>query len=82
MFGIVQNDFDGTTGRRIAEVVKLSFAKSVSSAWMLAVGTSAFFTDAGALFEIWFRKITGIDDIFGGIGNVLTGTGHSGFILE
>ena len=73
----MQNDFDGTTGRRIAEVVELSMAKCVSSAGGLAVGAAAFFAGAGTLFERRFRQIIGIDNTFGGIGKVLTRTGHS-----
>ena len=44
MLGVVQYDFDRTTGRRIAEVVELSTAKGVPSAGVIAVGTPAFFT--------------------------------------
>ena len=65
MFGIVQNSFGGTTGRRIAEVVELSLAKCVASAGVLAVGASAFFADAGTFLERWFWQISGIDNSFG-----------------
>ena len=82
MFGIVQNDFGGATGRRIAEVVELSLAKCVSSAGVLAVGASAFFADTGTFFERWFWQIIGIDNTFGGVGNVLTGSGHGGCLRK
>ena len=77
MLRVVQNGFDGTTGRRIAEIVKLAVAKCMSSAWVLAVGAPALFADAGTLFERRLRQIGGIENTFGGIGNVVTRTGHS-----
>ena len=82
MFGIVQDGFGGTTGRRVAEVVELSLAKGVSRAGMLAVGASAFFADAGTFFERRFWQIIGIDNTFGGVGDVWTGSGHGGFLCE
>jgi len=77
MLRVVQNGFDGTTGRRIAEIVKLAVAKCMSSAWVLAVGAPALFADAGTLFERRLRQIGGIENTFGGIGNVVTRNGHS-----
>ena len=75
--GVVQNDFGGTTGQRIAEVVELPMTKCVSSAGVLAVGAAAFFAGAGTLFERRLGQIIGIDNPFGGIGDVLTRAGHS-----
>jgi hypothetical protein len=49
---------------------------------MIAVWAAAFFADAGTLFVRRFGQVCGIDDTFGGVGNILTGTGHSGFFLE
>jgi type IV secretory pathway VirB2 component (pilin) len=62
--------------------MELPVAKGVSSAGMIAVGTATFFADAGTLFERRLWQVMGIDNTFGGVGNVLTGTGHSGFFLE
>lgn len=57
-------------------------AKSVSSAEAVAVRTSAFLANTGTFFDLWFRQIIGIDNTFGGVGNVLTGTGHAGFLID
>ena len=82
MFGIVQNGFDGTTGRRISKVMELSVAKCVSSAGVIAVRAPAFFAGTGTLFVRRFGQVCGIDNTFGGVGNILTRAGHSGFFHE
>ena len=82
MLGIVQNDFDGTTGDRITEVVDSPRSQGVSGAETTALWTSALFTGSGTSFNLWLWQIVGIDNSFGGVGNVLTGTGHARFLLE
>jgi hypothetical protein len=62
--------------------MELPVAKCVSGAGMIAVWAAAFFADTGTLFERRFREIIGIDNTFGGVGNIVTGAGHSGFLLE
>jgi hypothetical protein len=54
----------------------------MSSAETIAVRTSTFFANAGTLSELRFREIIGIDNTFSGVGNVLTGSGHGGFLLD
>jgi hypothetical protein len=76
--GIVQFDFNGTTGRRITEVVQVANAKSVSSAETTTVRATAFLADEGTLLKLRLRKIMGMDNTFGRVGNILTGTRHGG----
>jgi len=82
MFGIVQHDFDGTTGDGIAEVMELPFSQGVPGAEAVALGTPAFLADAGTAFELGERQIVGIDDSFGRVGNVGTGTRHAGILRD
>ena len=42
MFGLVQDGFEGTTGRSVAEVMELSAAQCVSRAGVFAVGPRHF----------------------------------------
>jgi hypothetical protein len=62
--------------------MELPVAKGVSSTGVIAVRAAAFFADKGTLFERRWGQVMGIDNTFGGIGNVGTGTGHSRFFIE
>jgi hypothetical protein len=77
MNGITQNDFDGATGKAIAEVMQQTLSDNVLSGEILAVRTSTFVADTRAMLCLGGRQIGRIDDSFGRVGNIFTGTGHA-----
>jgi hypothetical protein len=62
--------------------MELPIAKGVSGAGMIAVRATAFFADIGTISDLRLGQVVGIDNTFSGVGNILTGTGHGGFLLD
>jgi hypothetical protein len=72
----LQRDFDGASSVDVAEVMESALKDLMLSRRSFAVRTGGFFSDAGAMFDLWFGQIVGMDDFFGGVGQVFTGCGH------
>ena len=80
--GMNQNDFDGTTGVGITDVVQRAFSNIMSPCKIAALRTLAFFSVAGTLFDNGRRQVVRIINTCGRVRNISTGTGHSEIFRE
>ena len=80
--GVPQDDVDGTTGVDIAEVMQGTLSNVVLSCEVAALGTSAFFSDAGAFVNDGAWQVVRMIDSCGRFGHVSTGTGHGEILFE
>jgi len=80
--GMNQNDFDGTTGVGITDVMQRAFSNIVPTCKIAALRTLAFLSVAGTLFDNGRRQVVRIIDTCGRVGNISTGTEHSEIFRE
>ena len=80
--GVPQDDVDGTTGVDIAEVMQGTLSNVVLSCEVAALGTSAFFSNAGAFLNEGAGQGVRMNAFCGWVGHVSTGTGHGEIFLE
>jgi hypothetical protein len=82
MSRILQDNVNGATGRRIAEVMQLPRWFFASSCEMLTVRASRFFSAMGTIFDDRRGQVIGICDSFGWVGHVVAGAGHGNILLD
>jgi hypothetical protein len=81
MLGVHKVDVTWPTGHQIANVMQNSFARSAAKTGLATKGTRAMHEVPCAANDRWSGKIFRSRDAFGGVGQILSGSGHGKVLL-
>lgn len=82
MHGISKLDKNGASFGAIAEMSKFSASFAMLAAIVTAMGARTFDLYSRAFFDDGLGQIVDVIDAFRGIGQIITGLGHGGNLLE